>query len=85
MTTAKWVILAGWVVLLAGVLVGEPYRVFALAAALLLAVVHAVEFVVKLSVLRNAPGPISGHFLKVMIFGLFHWRPLEKAQQSGVH
>jgi hypothetical protein len=42
-----------------------------------------VEFFVKKNVLEQAGGPMGGHFLQTLIYGLFHWKPLEE-QQAGV-
>lgn len=50
-----------------------------------LAVVHLIEFFVKKSVLEKAGGSMAQHFLQVMIYGFFHWKPLEElqAEQAG--
>lgn len=38
---------------------------------------HAVEFVVKRPVMEAAGGSLGHHFVQTMIYGLFHWKPLE--------
>ena len=49
----------------------------------LLVVVHLGEFFVKKSVLEQAGGSMGHHFVQTMIYGMFHWQPLEEAQQGG--
>ena len=46
------------------------------------AVAHLGEFVWKRSMLEQAGGEMSSHFIGTMIYGLFHWMPLEKEQQN---
>jgi hypothetical protein len=45
-------------------------------------VAHLVEFVLKRSVLERAGGSMGRHFVQTMIYGLFHWRPIEKQLES---
>jgi len=45
-------------------------------------VAHAVEFVAKRRVFERAGGSMFHHFVQTMIYGLFHWKPLE--EQLGV-
>jgi uncharacterized protein YhhL (DUF1145 family) len=75
--------LAMWFVLLLGMMFGSGWVAtaanYSFAA---LAVVHLVEFFVKKSVLDKAGGSMTQHFLQVMIYGLFHWKPLEEAQSG---
>ncbi len=40
---------------------------------------HAVEFLVKRHVMEAAGGSMEHHFVQTMIYGLFHWKPLEDA------
>ncbi len=47
-----------------------------------IALVHAVEFFVKKGVMEKAGGSMGHHFVQTMIYGLFHWKPLEE-QQAG--
>lgn len=44
---------------------------------------HVVEFFVKKSVMEQAGGSMGGHFLQTLIYGLFHWKPLEEKQAAG--
>ncbi|MFP6662942.1 MAG: hypothetical protein VCC00_01905 [Deltaproteobacteria bacterium] len=44
---------------------------------------HFIEFFVKRSVMEKAGGSMGGHFVQTMIYGLFHWKPLENQQQSA--
>ena len=39
---------------------------------------HVAEFVVKRPVFERAGGSMGHHFLQTLIYGLFHWRPLEE-------
>jgi hypothetical protein len=38
---------------------------------------HVVEFVVKRPVMQAAGGSMAHHFVQTLIYGLFHWKPLE--------
>ena len=49
---------------------------------IILAVVHFAEFVVKRDVMARAGGSMGNHFVQTMIYGFFHWKPLEDAQNS---
>ena len=42
-----------------------------------------MEFLVKKSVMERAGGSMGGHFLQTLIYGLFHWKPLEEQQAAG--
>ena len=44
---------------------------------------HLVEFLVKRPVMQAAGGSMAEHFVQTMIYGLFHWKPLEDAQAAG--
>ncbi|MBW2241249.1 MAG: hypothetical protein JRH01_04625 [Deltaproteobacteria bacterium] len=46
-------------------------------------VAHVVEFVVKRPVMEAAGGSMAQHFLQTLIYGLFHWKPLEDAARAG--
>lgn len=46
----------------------------------LLIVVHFIEFVVHLSLFKQAGGSMFHHFVQTMIYGLFHWTPIKEAQ-----
>ena len=43
---------------------------------------HFVEFVVKRDVMTKAGGSMGNHFVQTMIYGLFHWKPLEEQQNT---
>lgn len=83
MWAMKQSVLVMWLVLLAGMLFGSG-MVASIANFFFwaLVVIHAVEFFVKKSVLEKAGGSMGQHFVQVMIYGLFHWKPLEE-QQAG--
>lgn len=44
---------------------------------------HLVEFVVKRPVMQAAGGSMAHHFVQTLIYGLFHWKPLEVAAKAG--
>ncbi|MBW2243481.1 MAG: hypothetical protein JRH01_15980 [Deltaproteobacteria bacterium] len=49
-------------------------------------IAHIVEFFVKRSVMEAAGGSMANHFCQTLIYGLFHWKPLEEeaaATDSG--
>ncbi len=76
-------VLALWVVLLAGSFFGSGWIASAARYAFVgIALVHVVEFFVKKSVLEKAGGSLGNHFVQTLIYGLFHWKPLEE-QQAG--
>jgi hypothetical protein len=41
-------------------------------------VAHLVEFFVKRSLFERAGGSLGHHFVQTMIYGLFHWKPIEE-------
>ena len=43
---------------------------------------HGVEFIMKRDVLSKAGGSMGYHFVQTMIYGLFHWKPLEEQQKQ---
>ena len=46
-------------------------------------VAHVVEFFVKRPVMEAAGGSMGQHFLQTLIYGLFHWKPLEDAARAA--
>ena len=44
----------------------------------LLIVAHLVEFIMKRDVFERAGGSMGHHFVQTMIYGLFHWKPVEE-------
>ena len=40
---------------------------------------HVAEFVVKRPLFRRAGGSMGHHFVQTLIYGLFHWKPIEDA------
>ncbi len=44
---------------------------------------HVVEFVVKRPVMAAAGGSMAHHFVQTLIYGLFHWKPLEEAARPA--
>ena len=49
----------------------------------LMLIAHVVEFVIKKSVMEKAGGSLGQHFAQTLLFGMFHWKPLEEAQASS--
>ncbi|MAE94223.1 MAG: hypothetical protein CL910_06140 [Deltaproteobacteria bacterium] len=43
---------------------------------------HVVEFVIKRPVMEAAGGSMGHHFVQTLIYGLFHWKPLEESAQA---
>ena len=43
---------------------------------------HVVEFLVKRSLFEQVGGSMGHHFLQTLIYGLFHWKPLEEGLAS---
>jgi hypothetical protein len=46
---------------------------------------HLAEFVVKRPVMEAAGGSMGHHFVQTMIYGLFHWKPLEDSARARGH
>ncbi len=80
MKHSVWLI---WFGSLAAILRGEGWVVtaghFALWGTL---AAHLAEFVVKRGVMERAGGSMGNHFVQTMIYGLFHWKPIEDAQRG---
>ena len=76
-------VLVMWFAFLAGMIFGGGW-VDSVATFLFwgIALVHVVEFFVKKSVMEKAGGSMGQHFFQTLIYGLFHWKPLEE-QQAG--
>jgi hypothetical protein len=76
-----WVI---WVGAVAAIALGTG-RVATLGHVVLWAtlVAHVVEFVVKRPVLQAAGGSMAHHFVQTLIYGLFHWKPLEERARAA--
>ncbi len=45
----------------------------------LLVVAHLAEFIMKRDVFARAGGSMGHHFVQTMIYGLFHWKPIEES------
>ena len=43
----------------------------------LTAIAHLAEFFMKRSVMERSEGSMGHHFTQTMIYGFFHWKPLE--------
>jgi len=84
-SASKIGILVFWVVAGSCVLVGGDSLPLVIGRVLFWATlaVHLVEFVVMRSVMEKAGGPMSGHFVQTVLYGLFHWKPLRDAQQRA--
>jgi len=48
----------------------------------LTAVAHVAEFLWKRPLYARVGGSMGHHFVQTMIYGLYHWKPLEEAQQA---
>ena len=48
----------------------------------LLFVAHLAEFVLKRDVFVRSGGSMGHHFVQTMIYGLFHWKPLEEGLEG---
>lgn len=80
----KQSVLGMWFLLLLGMLFGsEAVARYSNYAFVGIALVHVVEFLLKKNVLAKAGGSLGQHFLQVMIYGIFHWKPLEDQQASA--
>ena len=44
---------------------------------------HVVEFFVKRPVMEQAGGSLGAHFVQTLIYGFFHWKPLEDRAKAG--
>jgi hypothetical protein len=44
---------------------------------------HLVEFALKRPVMQAAGGSMAHHFVQTLIYGLFHWKPLEDRAKAG--
>lgn len=77
-------VLVLWIVLVVGSLFGSG-TIASVASAVFwgMALVHVAEFFWKRSVLEKAGGSMGQHFVQVLIYGLFHWKPLEDAQAAS--
>ena len=43
---------------------------------------HLAEFFVKRPVFERAGGSMGHHFVQTLIYGLFHWKPLEASASA---
>lgn len=73
-----WVVLLGVMFFASGWVAGiARFAFWAMALA------HVAEFFVKRSVLEKAGGSMVQHFVQTLIYGLFHWKPLEAEQLAA--
>jgi uncharacterized protein YhhL (DUF1145 family) len=80
----KQAVLVLWFVLLAGAVFGSGWLATASIVVFgLMGAAHVAEFFVKKSVLERAGGSMGNHFVQVLIYGLFHWKPLEDQQAAS--
>lgn len=80
----KQSVLVLWIVLLAGIVFGTgTLASVAQVVFALLAVTHIAEFFVKRDVLTRAGGAMGQHFVQTLIYGFFHWKPLEESQNAA--
>ncbi|GEM_PF-2977641 len=76
-----WILWVGSLVamLLVGGVIGTIGRI----VFWLLVVAHLVEFFMKREVFEKVGGSMGHHFVQTMIYGLFHWKPLEEGLAGG--
>ncbi len=43
---------------------------------------HLAEFFMKRELLAKSDGSMGYHFVQTMIYGLFHWKPIEAQEES---
>lgn len=80
----KQSVLVMWFIFLLGMIFGSGGVATAANYAFVgIALVHVVEFFVKKGVMERAGGSMGQHFLQTLIYGLFHWKPLEEQQAGG--
>ena len=73
-----------WFVLLTGGVLGSGWLASAASFAFWgIALVHVVEFFAKKRVMEKAGGSMGHHFVQTLIYGLFHWKPLEEQQAAS--
>lgn len=75
---AAWVFAIGGMLLFAGSALGTIGRVLFS----ILVVVHAIECVVFLPKLKQAPGGLGSNLVQVFLFGVAHMRELQEATGS---
>ena len=46
-------------------------------------VAHVAEFALKRSVFVRAGGSMGHHFVQTLIYGLFHWKPIEESLERS--
>ena len=83
MTTNKWAGIAIYLVLAAVAVIyaGNSISQWIIWLFMGLVIVHFVEFFVKREVMQAAGGSMFNHFIQTMLFGIVHWKPLEKKGQ----
>jgi len=73
-----------WFVLVAGMVFGGGGLATAARFAFWgIVLVHVAEFFIKRPVMEKAGGSMGQHFVQTLIYGLFHWKPLEEQQAGG--
>jgi hypothetical protein len=77
MKYSVWVI---WIGGAAAILFGSGWiSTVGYAAVWLTLAAHLAEFAIKRPLFQRAGGSMGHHFLQTMIYGLFHWKPLEES------
>ena len=80
MKYSVWVI---WIGGAAAILLGSGWVATAGHFAFWLTLVaHIVEFFVKRPLFEKVGGSMGNHFLQTLIYGLFHWKPLEEQLEA---
>ena len=80
MTTTKWIMLVTYLLLVGAAAAFAGTRLSSIITWIfvVLAVIHLLEFALKFQTLQKAGGSMAGHFVQTMLFGIAHWRPLER-------
>lgn len=81
MQASKQIVWVIWIGSLAAVLFGSGWVVtagqFAFGATFL---AHVAEYFMKRALFERVGGSAGHHFVQTLIYGLFHWKPLEDAE-----
>lgn len=73
-----------WFVLLAGAVFASGWVQTASNIVFwLIGAIHLAEFFAKRTVLERAGGSMVNHFVQVLMYGVFHWKPLEEQQAAS--
>ncbi|AQA17154.1 hypothetical protein BST95_01895 [Halioglobus japonicus] len=84
MSTNKWIALAVYAGLaIYGIGFASPEAAkIVMYIFIALPIIHVLEFLLVLKVLKSAGGSMGGHFLQTLIFGYVHWLPIWKTTRQ---